>query len=316
MYFITFGIIPCICWKLVFTANGNIDIKKMIKIILVIYAITGIFLLNKNFWELSPERRMSVTYYILPLFIAIILDIFFFDKGKKLTQRLKKYILYIVIFYVYLNFYLIFASRGAYVAIFVCLLLCFITMIKSRLKKILFTIIGFSIIIILAISMRNILVEFNSILNNMNIHSRTIERTIELYEEENLGNGRDKVYEDALDGIQEKMIFGNGIGNFERKYQTYPHNIILQTWYEGGIINMIIILIPIIYSIYLITLSNKINDNNKYLLIFFFSISLVRLMLSYEYWKDNYFWVYIYITLVFWIGDEKYKNGNSNNTNI
>ena len=284
--------------------------------ILAIFAIAGIFLLNVNFWNYTPGRRMSVTYYMLPLFIALIIDIFFFDKGKKFTKRLRKYILYLIVFYVYINFYLVFASRGAWVAIFVCLLLYLISKIKTRVKKILFTIIGFSIIIILYMSMQNILMSINRLLNSMNIFSVTLERSIELFEEENVGNGRDGVYENAINGIKEHPLLGNGIGDFDNKYQTYPHNVILQAWYEGGIINMIIILIPIIYSIYLMTFSNKISDNDKYLLIFLFSISTVRLMISYEYWKDNYFWIYMYITLILWTGGEKIKNGNSNNTNI
>lgn len=288
----------------------------MIKMILIIFAITGVFLIDVSFWNYTPGRRMSITYYMLPLFIALILDIVFFDKGKKFTKRLRKYILYLIVFYVYINFYLVFASRGALVAIFVCLLLCLISKIKTRIRKILCTIVGFSIIIVLYISMQNILMSINELLNSMNIYSVTLERTIELFEEENVGNGRDGVYENAINGIKEHPFLGNGIGDFDNKYQTYPHNVVLQAWYEGGIINMIVILVPIIYSIYLMTFSNKISNDNKYLLILLFSISTVRLMISYEYWKDNYFWIYMYITLMLWMGDEKLKNGNSNNTNI
>ena len=103
----------------------------MIKMILIIFAITGVFLIDVSFWNYTPGRRMSITYYMLPLFIALILDIVFFDKGKKFTKRLRKYILYLIVFYVYINFYLVFASRGALVAIFVCLLLCLISKIKN-----------------------------------------------------------------------------------------------------------------------------------------------------------------------------------------
>lgn len=317
MYLIVFGVIPCISFRIVIIADKKINIEKLIKFIIYIFAIMGVFLINIDFWKYEPGRRMSISYYILPLFIAIVIQAMFYDKGKTIKYKIIKYLIYIVIFYVYINFYIVFASRGALISILVCLLICFIASKKDRDKKILYTILGGSIIIILLLYLGNILNAFNNILKSFNINSATIERTINLLEEENIGNGRDSLYKAAIDDIQENLLLGNGIGEFYNEYGTYPHNIVLQLLHEGGILYMIFAMAPIIYSVYLMIFSKEISNEKKYLLIFLFSVSMVRLMISYEYWKDNYFWIYLY--MIFIPQTEKRsveENGNSNNSDI
>lgn len=306
---------PCISFKIVITANKIIDLKNIVKFIIYIYAIIGIFLIKVDFWNYTPERRMSISYYMLPLFISILMQIFFFDKEDKKKNRIIKYALYLIVFYKYILFYSVFVSRGALISIFACAIMCFIINRKRKIEKIVWSIILIFIIILTIIYMNNILNVINDILNSFNIYSRTLERTIDLIDEENIGNGRNLIYSNAWNEIQENSFIGNGIGQFYNKYGTYPHNIILQSWHEGGIIYMLCITIPIIYSIYLMIFDTKTSNEKKYLLIFLFSISVIRLMISYEYWKDNYFWLYLYIIFLPQLKGSEI-NGNSNYSNI
>lgn len=315
LYCIVFGILPCISFKVVITANEDINIEDIIKFIIVIYAIMSIFLIKVDFWNYSPGRRMSISYYMLPLFICIVMQIFFFDKREKKRKRIIKYILYFIIFYKYIFFYCVFASRGALISIFACIFICFIATRKQKLRKIVYSIIGIFIIILVMFYITDILNIINNVLNSFNIYSRTIERSIDLIDEENIGNGRDLIYSNVWREIQENIFIGNGIGKFYDEYCTYPHNIILQLWHEGGILYMLYITIPIIYSIHLMLFDTKISNKKKYLLIFLFSISIIRLIMSYEYWKDNYFWIYLYIIFQPYIKGSEI-NGNSNNPNI
>lgn len=259
---------------------------------------------------------MSISYYMLPLFISIIMQSFFWHKELKIKYKIFKYIIYFIIFYKYIYFYLVFASRGAIISALVCIFICFIVTRKSKIKKMIYFFIGVLSIIILCFYMESILNMTNNMLNTFNIYSRTIERTIDLVGEENIGNGRDAIYTNAFNEIQQNFIFGNGIGEFYNTYGTYPHNIFLQSWHEGGIFYMILIMIPIIYSIYIILFCNKTSKEKKYILIFLFSISLVRLMISYEYWKDNYFWIYLYIVILPNIVRRSEINGYGHNSHI
>lgn len=317
VYFLVFGILPCISFIIVLTRDKGINTEKLVKKIIYIYAILSVFLINVEFWNYEPGRRMSVSYYMLPLFIAIIIEAAFIDKKEKMNNKIIKYIIYTIIFYKYIYFYLVFASRGAIVAIVVCLFICFITTRKTKIKKILYFIAIMIVIMVLIIYMEQLLSIINTFLNSLNIYSRTLERTLDLIRQENEGNGRDEIYLNTWNGIESNMILGNGIGEFYNKYGTYPHNVIMQAWYEGGIINMIIVLIPIMYSIYIMLLDSKKSDRKKYLLIFLFSISVVRLMVSYEYWKDNYFWLYMFMIFMPDIEKKERKlDGNSYNSDI
>lgn len=316
MHFMLFGILPCMSFKVVQTANKKINVEKFIKFVIYIFAILSVFLISEDFWKYTPGRRMSISYYVLPLFIAIVIQVMFLDKQRKIQHKVLKYLLYVIIFYPYINFYLVFASRGALIAIMACVLICFIATRKTKDKKVVYTIIGFLIISFLLIYMVEILSAFNDTLKSFNIYSATIERTVSLLEEDNVGNGRDDLYMYASEEIQENLLIGNGIGKFYDEHGTYPHNIMLQLWHEGGIFFLVFVMIPIVYSVYLMIFDTKISDEKRYLLIFLFSICMIRLMISYEFWKDNYFFVYLYMIFMSQIEKRSVKNGNSNNSNI
>ena len=103
---------------------------------------------------------------------------------------------------------------------------------------------------ILAASLFNQIINvFEDVLSSFGIESTFIEKNVRLLGEDDLGNGRSEIFSLALEGISNSPIFGNGVLTFEANTgYIYPHNIILQTFYEGGILLAAIIFVPILVA--------------------------------------------------------------------
>lgn len=73
----------------------------------------------------------------------------------------------------------------------------------------------------------------------------------------------------------------------------------------------------LLYSIYVIIFDKNVEIDKKFFLVFLISISIVRLMLSYEFWKEISFGMYLYLILSLMQKEiDRRKNGKCNNSNI
>ncbi len=316
VYFSILIVIPFFCIR------HDIEMNKIINSILIISGILAIPLLFANFGKYDGGIRMSISYYMLPTYIAIIMYFFINKKNNKdkgLKANIIKYLIFALLYYPYILFLIRYSSRGIILSIIVCIVLCLLLNKekKGRLKMLaILAIIG----VIEIILFKPIMICTNSILESFNIKVGFISKTIKLIEENKFDNGREKVYNRTIEGIKEHPIIGNGIGDYAEKYGTYPHNLLLQAWYEGGFFYFLIHLGIVIYSLYILLFKEDMEKEKKYLLILFISISMVRLMLSYEFWKEITYGFYLYI--VFDTMQEAFnrrsiiKNGNNNNSDI
>jgi len=312
-YFCGFIIIPYLCCR------HEISVNKVVNYILIISGIIAIPMFFVEWGEFSAGDRMAISYYMLPIFLAMIMN-FFVDNNKSLKKNFGKIIIFLTLFYPYNDFLVKYISRGVILAIVICIILC--SIMKKSLKIKLTTIV-FIILIAIVVGVfliKPILYFTESLLSNFNIRAEVISKSLDLIENGKFDNGRNKVFEQAINGIKEHPILGNGIGDYAEKYVTYPHNILLQAWYEGGIVFFILMSFILIYSLYIFIFDKNIDLEKKYLLILFFSIAIVRLMLSYEFWRETSFGLYLYIVLDAMqkklnIRRNK-KNGNSNYSNI
>ena len=225
-----------------------------------------------------------------------------------------------VILLPYIYFLLVYCSRGVYLALLLCLLFCEIVNGITTKKLLIFSVI-ICIIMILLIHIIPILTFINDFLNSHNISFKIIEKNLRLLKEGDVSNGRENIYPIAIEGINKSFIIGNGIGSFNLKYNTYPHNFILQIMYEGGLLFLIPIIIPAIYGFYTILAKKNISKNMRSFVIFLFCASIIRLFISYEFWKEMFFWMYLSVSVLAMLNkdimiDKEYNNGNSNNTNL
>lgn len=312
MCFIGFLILPSICFR------HNTDIKYIVKYILVISGILSIPLFFVNLGKYNGGERMAISYYMLPTYLAIIMNFFIKDDNSK-RKKIIKIILYLCILYPYISFLIMYASRGIIVAIVVCILMCISANKKTKTKLIILAITlllcGVGLIIF-----KPMVITFNNMLSKMNIKIEAVNKSAKLLENDAFDNGRNKVYIRALEEIKRHPLMGNGIGDYAEKYITYPHNILLQAWYEGGIIFLFVMIFIIGYGIYILVFNKETSIDEKYMLIFFTSLSIIRLMLSYEFWKEISFGLYLYI--IFNIMQKNYekrrnkRSGKCNNSNV
>lgn len=312
LYFIGFLMIPFMCCR------HDIKIKSIVNSILIISAILAIPLFSIKLGYFDGGTRMSISYYMLPTYIAMVMS-YFVNEKRNLKYNIVKIVILLTIFNPYIMFLIQYISRGVVLAILICLLLCLIIK-KDRKTKIKFIAIILGATVLLGIILLEpILYMTGSALETLGIRIEIITKNYELLQNGSFDNGRSEVFSKAIEGIKEHPIIGNGVGDYAEKYITYPHNLLLQSWYEGGIIFFVVMLFIVGYSIYILIWDEKIDLSIKYILILLLSISLVRLMLSYEFWKEISFGMYLYIVLHIMQNNwnrRKIKNGNSNNSNI
>lgn len=272
--------------------SHQFKIKLFIKIVLLYYAMFSIYFFFDKYGRYSASDRMTISYYMLPLFITIIID-FYINKPRNIKVMIMKPIIYLIIFYPYLLFLIKYVSRGVILALVVCIFL--ISIHNKTIKKKFFIItMTISVIFILMCFGVPILKEVENFLENKEIRIEVIRKSINLIEEGKFDNGRNIIYQNAIEGIIQNPILGHGIGSFNKTYGTYPHNVFLQILYEGGIIGGIVIGIFCFLGIYYILCERNVKERDKIILIYLFSISMIKLMLSQEYWFDTLFWVYIF----------------------
>ena len=296
LYFLGLGIPACLAIKIIMdSGEDGINFKKCIWCLIAIYGIISLILYKTEFWRFTPKERMSISYYLLPLYIGIIIDIFMNWKiGIK--KSLIKYLTYIIVFWPLFNFLFVHASRGVFLAIGISFILCILCKLKKQKQRLIFLLIILILSIVIFIFAENILESLQQLTNKFNISLSIIDKNINLLEQGELGDGRNEIYQEALNGIVENPILGNGIGQFDFNYGTYPHNLVLQLLYEGGIIFLIIVFVPIISILLLLIFDTKLELKNIYLIIFLIGSSIVKLMLSYEFWSDVYFWITLYLS--------------------
>lgn len=117
--------------------------------------------------------------------------------------------------------------------------------------------------------------------------------------EGNILNGRERDLEIAFSWRgMDKFLLGSGIGSFKKfEYTEYIHNILGQIYYEQGIYSVIFIVI-IIFKTITAFFGKKVNNKNeKIILLMLFCAGIVRLMVSYYFWIDQYFWVLVWVIL-------------------
>ena len=285
--------------------KAEIQPDKVANITILIYVICSPLFLTKNFDSFDSGTLMSYSYTVLPLIILMIIKIFF------LGIHYKKELILLLLSTPYLYFVFVYASRNIYIAALVCFIICLI-LNKKIFTKILVLAITAILVMVVYQNALNILTSMQKTLAKYDISFKIIDKNIELIQEDNISNGRDLTYSLAISGIKNAPILGHGIGSFNVKYGTYPHNFVLQMLYEGGIVLLLIFSIPILYGVYALIFENKLSQQNKFLLLFLFCTAIMRLLISYEYWREIYFWMYISLSLCILATNKKKKEKEEN----
>jgi len=132
----------------------------------------------------------------------------------------------------------------------------------------------------------------------------TIDKALLLIDTDNILNGRQELYNNAIEMFKNNVVLGNGIGSFDLSNFTYPHNLFLQIASESGVL----LLIPTAYILgygLMLCLRNR-DKSHAIFVLFLFSISIPKLLFSSSFWIDQRFW--LLIGYLFYIRFQKEQN--------
>lgn len=288
-------IVEFICYYLFPLFMGiyeDINFEKILKYIMLL-SLLPLICFDKLFviyWYGSVN--MDISYAFLPTICAAIIHYVYYRKETK--NKVLKYTLYLInLFYIWQI--LLYGERGTLVCIANLLILCFAFKQNDK-GKILFDKSTTIKLIIIGILMFNFIVFYHDIINLFvkitGINSYAINK-FSLLSNTDISNGRFNLYVKAIDGFLKHPLFGNGISTFNYYYNGtgYPHNIILQLLFDGGIM---------LFSIFIYILSFGIIRNFKMkekgsilVLFFFFSIAILYLSFSNDIWVLPSLWFFM-----------------------
>lgn len=198
--------------------------------------------------EWDMRLNMHVTYgFLIPVVASIVYTIFYLKE----EIGIRKLITYSALFCNFLFFLrmLQYGSRGPLLCIVLLIIFLYISSCNGC-----GVIIGsgrFQVVLmwvaIVLFGGYALLSVFSGILEDANIHIRSVEKILTLGAENNLSNGRDAITEITLTYIGDKPIFGYGLDRFDEITNglLYPHNFILQLLFDGGLLLFTVIMVPI-----------------------------------------------------------------------
>lgn len=246
------------------------------------YGMTFILLLIMIFPNENLLYNMSFSYSLLIPIILHINELFNNYKTRNLILAICEIICI-----------LLYGSRGALLCIFIFIIIKLILRLKLNVKS-------FFILIIVSITSINVLYNFKKIgsrilllLNEKGYYSRTLE----LLFSGNIsqGSGRDNLYIESLSMINEKPLFGFGVGGEFSRLGIYPHNIFLEILLNFGvIIGTACIVILFILTIKAIFYKESIS---KDLMIIYLCGGFIPLFLSGSYLESYNFFMFIFIVM-------------------
>lgn len=288
LYFICFGATSLLVPK-ISNLRGVMRIITMIGVILIWSYITidyeAILRNQGGLIENVAAVLMDISYKTLVFVITGFLLAVSDDKWLVRILSGITALLYLLIAFTY-------GARGALLSVVVFVLLFWIIRSNTKAimnKRIVISIAGVLIAFLLFAPIVEVTFHF---LESHNIEARAIERVYDkVSDNESMSASRGILYKKALSGFVDSPIWGHGIGSFDNYSGVYPHNIILQLMYEGGIILTVPLLVLLIKGFMMIFSFGYQLSYRKFLLLLFCS-GIVELFLSSHLWMSICLWLF------------------------
>ena len=278
----------------------KIDTRLTLRAIMSIPVI-GVFWLNN---VLQPEEEneygiisMMRSYAFLVPVMANILYILLYYKRDHLDRVGNNLFFWLITFFnsIYLFKMLSSGSRGPFFCI-VSLVIFHWAVKKDENGKLKLNFgknltIGMAILVIGAF-FREVMFGLSTLLNWVGIHLNVIDKFVrKAVETGDMTNGREMIFAKCMEKIPEKPFFGHGMDLFERNTDiVYPHNFILQIFYDGGLMLALILLVPIIW--YMIKKIRFGSYETYSMTLFLLFVSVPGALMSSDLWQNERLWLF------------------------
>ena len=280
-------------------AQSSFDNQKVFLYASVIAIVLCPLIIKMDLTYRDPGSLMGLSYGILRLICALCFLIM--SDAIKKAYRL----LLVIPIILYLGKYLLYASRGAILSLFIfCALLFYIRYIKN--KTISLTLILISVLFVFL--MFEPIIEFlSSYMSHYGIDVYAFEKILRMMDEGDVTNGRENILQKGLAMGMESPIWGHGVAAYEDRFnEGYVHNIFAQLFIEGGLL----LCLPYVYyilkaSTYILAPENP--SNERKMMATLLSLSVVELLFSNYLWRNQVFWLFIGYTINILKNKKKYK---------
>lgn len=264
-----------------YLSSREFDVNQVISNIVKIGFFTLPFLLRINYWGMLSEYQMGFCYSIFPVFLCAILS--FFLK----YNILKVFSIVLIIKYGYI--FAMIAPRGIIlnIGIFIGGLI-WVWKKRKWISNALAITSASAILLFAVINLEKLANGIQNLLDSYGISIYAIYKTLYYLKKGSILNGREYLWGDAIEGIKDKWLAGNGIGSYEESFGTYTHNIFLQSWWEGGLLMFLLVMVTMFFTIYMILQMKE--RMQRYFVLLLFVMSYGILLLSSTYWVNAAFW--------------------------
>jgi len=119
-------------------------------------------------------------------------------------------------------------------------------------------------------------------------------------------SGRDHVYQLSWEYVKGSLIIGHGISSYYSLMRTYPHNFFLEILFEGGLLYLLVWIIPLVILNKKRIACKRIEPRLSIMTVILL-YPLVELMFSGSYMINTYFWFMIMWISIFQLPRNKRK---------
>ncbi|MBP3912344.1 MAG: O-antigen ligase family protein [Niameybacter sp.] len=293
MFFIIYGVVG------IYFSDKVIIIERIYEYIIFISIVCLPQIISQDI-DLFRDNWMGISYSVLPSFIVCI--VYLITTKKNIVLKAFSIMFVVIISYKIIPI----SSRGVILSLIMFILgLVIIKITKKITNKIYIFLLGAITVFFICFNVSEILKKMSDYLRSNDVDIEFLNKIMKLAERNDLLNGRDMFYYLSMKGIEDKPILGNGIGSFTiNTGLNYPHNLMLEIAYEGGIILCFIVIGLLFYCMIKIFLDTKIPEEKRIFLWVIFCSCIFRLLFSYSYWMEQRFWLLIGLTLTFTISNK------------
>lgn len=242
-----------------------------------------IFIMSYQFYQLSigkelSEESMATSYNILPSILVLINQVF---ETKRWRDALVSIIALISIF--------LFGTRGPILICFIFVILRLFFAVFNKLSFKSFSLLALILILVIYISSTGQMIKIANYLSLKFSHMGFSTRIFDMFIEGEISSssGRNNLYSEIIESIQQKPILGYGFMGDRNIVGYYVHNFFLEIWCHFGIIfGTIVILLFLFVPIVAIVKSR--NDSCFGFILALVSMVFIKLMLSGSYVFEKY----------------------------
>lgn len=281
-----------------FAALYAVDTEKVLRYVTYFSVLLLVFT-TQIFAQLSHQKGiydaeqgvMGLSYAILPIVIAGLMHFIYYRKKANFLLK----ICYVTdVVYAFILF--MYANRGVVLTLLVVFVLLYIKKFgsKSSKRNNIFRVIVVLFITTLIINNYILILEWmNNILLDSDIKLDFVRKTLKI--QTDISNGRNAITEYVVENIFKSPILGHGVSTITYNSNgmiPYPHNFILQLFYDGGIL----LAVPVLFFVIKMVWSALWHENNDktIFLIFFCQICLPKMFFSTDMWKNPSFWLVLF----------------------